>query len=73
MNEQNINNRIKKIREEDKEIRFQSLLEKITDYLQQPSKKKKKKLRLFVKVALSPEELLDFFLDNLETLEYPKE
>ena len=73
MNEQNINNRIKKIREEDKEIRFQSLLEKITDYLQQPSKDKRKKLRLFVKVALSPEELLDFFLDNLETLEYPKE
>jgi hypothetical protein len=69
MNKKEIHKRIKKIRQEDKEVRFQGLLDKITDYLQNPSEEKREKLRLFVQVAVSPEELLEFFLDNLKTLD----
>jgi len=69
MNKKEIHKRIKKIRQEDKEVRFQGLLDKITDYLQNPSEEKRKKLRLFVQVVVSPEELLEFFLDNLQTLD----
>lgn len=69
MNKKEIHKRIQKIRQEDKEVRFQGLLDKITDYLQNPSEEKREKLRLFVQVAVSPEELLGFFLDNLKTLD----
>jgi len=55
MNKKEIHKRIKKIRQEDKEVRFQGLLDKITDYLQNPSEEKREKLRLFVQVAVSPE------------------
>ena len=69
MKKKEIHKRIQKIRQEDKEVRFQGLLDKITDYLQNPSEEKREKLRLFVQVAVSPEELLGFFLDNLKTLD----
>lgn len=57
-----------KFKESSLEIRLAGLLTLLSEYMDDPDKEKRHTIKIFIVNVLSLDEFLDFFLDNLATM-----
>jgi hypothetical protein len=61
--------RLERLRNADLELKYKGLLAMITGYLENPSEEERNKVKTYIVSILKPEEFIDFFLDNLASME----
>ena len=61
--------KLENLRNADLEMKYKGLLAMITGYLENPSQEEKKKVKTYIVSIMKPDEFIDFFLDNLTSMD----
>jgi len=68
MKTSSLQEKIQSLREADIKVKYKGFLAAVTNYIEKPTESQREKVKVYIYKILQPEEFIDFFLDNLDSM-----